>query len=69
MTKIYQKRWQDRSPHTVTSGQWYDWETITGEQAVEIQYYIDQGKDQYQLRVLEPRDMTEADIQELKALM
>ena len=69
MNKIYQSRWQDRSPHSVTSGQWYDWETISGEKALDIQLYIERGKDQYQLRVLEPRDMTEADIQELKALM
>jgi hypothetical protein len=49
--KVYQYRWYDADPHTVTYGQFYEWVTCSEGKYNEINEYIRKAKT-YETRIL-----------------
>ncbi|MGY8872194.1 MAG: hypothetical protein ACKVJE_17285 [Pseudomonadales bacterium] len=48
---LLQYRWYDDNPHTVTYGQWYEWQACDEHKYSEIEEYIKRGN-KYELRKL-----------------
>lgn len=62
----FEYRVRSSNEHAVDYGKWYPWEEVDIAKATEIQAYIDRGKDQYQLRVIESRPLDSSEINLLR---